>query len=128
MTTLSNEERKLPEQTTAVYSATITDENGAAVPLASINAITLTLYNAADGTTINSRSAQNILNTNNVTIHATSGLLTWTMQPADNVIVDSSIGVGKYERHNFLIEWTYGTTKKGKHLGYVLVEQLQKVS
>jgi len=68
------------EGTGAIYTATLEDSDETAIPLANISAITLTLYNVADDSIINSREDQDVKNTNQVTIHSTSGLLTWAMQ------------------------------------------------
>lgn len=76
----------------------IYDEDGAAVPFSALSSATLTFYNKgtyAPGSSpvigiINSRDGQNVLNANNVTIHATSGLVTWAMQKGptgDNPII-----------------------------------------
>ncbi len=116
------------EKTGAKYTATLTDADGTAITLASISAITLTLYNVATDATINNRSTQNVKNLNNVTIHATSGLLTWLMQPEDNVIAGTGISIGAHEHHRALFEFTYtGNGSPGKHEVDILVENLNKV-
>jgi len=77
----------LTERQTASYTATIKDFTGAALAVANISTAQLTLA-LRDGTIINSRDAQDVKNTNNVTIHATSGLLTWSIQPGDTQMID----------------------------------------
>lgn len=69
---------------TATFTATIRDAAGSAVSSASITTATLTLKNGS--TIINGRNAQNVLNTNNVTINTDGGLV-WSIQTAD---VDAS--------------------------------------
>lgn len=105
----------IKEGTTPKYTATIKDENGTAVPQADLTTITLTLYNLSSTARdiINSRDAQSVNNTNNVEINATSGLLTWSMQADDTVIIDSNKRV---ERHRalFIFTWDSGA-KKGIH-------------
>lgn len=94
------------EKTTLRLTATLLDETGAAIPLAGVSTLTLTLYNR-DSTTneiINSVSAVTILNTGRGTLHATSGLLTVTLEPNDNAIIDSASDL---EWHRALIEGTY---------------------
>jgi hypothetical protein len=86
--------------------------------------LTLTYYHVADGSIINNREGQDILNANGVTFHATSGLLTWTLQPADTVIVLDSYAV---ERHRALLEWTLNNGVTGKHEVDILVRNLGKV-
>ena len=95
-----------------VFTGTLLDTAGVAIPLANINSVTLTLTNAATGAVINSRNSQNVLNANNVTIHATSGALSWLIQPGDTSLIDAS---SPYEEHIAEITWTYETTKVGKH-------------
>ena len=113
------------EEVTAIYTATLTDEKGAAITLAALTAITLTFYDVATGTIINSRNGQDVLNDNNVTISA-GGLLTWTMQQADNIIQTATQAV---ERHRALLEWNSGTPAKyGKHEVDFFVLNLTKVT
>jgi hypothetical protein len=113
------------ERTTSQFTATIVDETGVAVTLDQITAATLTLY-VPDGllTIVNSRDAQDVLNTNDVTIHVDSGLLTWTITPADTAILDSTLAV---EAHIFLFVITWGSGKSLKHEGVLLVRNLSKV-
>jgi hypothetical protein len=75
------------EGANAVYTATLQDENAAAIGSGDIDSLTLTLVNKADGSTINSRLDQNVLNANNVTVSA-GGALVFTLQPADTAIND----------------------------------------
>lgn len=115
----------LNERITARYTATVKDETGIAIPAASLTTLTLTLYNRADGSIINSRNAQDVLNANNVTVDS-AGLITWTMQPADNPIVDDTREI---ERHVALWVWTYSSgTKTGRHETEFDVENFAKVA
>lgn len=92
------------ELSSLTITATIVDSTQTAVPLSDISSATITLYDLETyqptGSPIvgiiNNRDAQDILNTNNVTIHATSGLLTWAVQPDDNPIVTP---IRQIERH-----------------------------
>ena len=113
------------EKTTRVYTATVEDEAGVAIPGTSLTTLVLTLYSLHTGTVINSRNAQNVLNANNVTVDA-NGLLTWTMQPADNQILDNAL---TSERHTALFEFTYSSgAKSGKHEVVFVVDNLTKVT
>ena len=104
------------ERTGAVYTATLKDSDDVAIPLANLTTIVLTLYNVDDDSIINSRDVQDVKNANNVTIHATSGLLTWAMQADDNAIVSTSVAIGSREQHKALFEFTYvGNGSPGKH-------------
>lgn len=120
---------KVKEKTGAKYTATLKDADGTVIPLTNLTLITLTLYNYDDGAIINSRSGHDVKNTNNVTIHATSGLLTWLIQGADNPIVSSSLSVGIREKHIALFEYDYvGDGTPGKQEVELLVKNLGKVS
>ena len=120
------------QNTSAVYTATLVDENDAPIQLANLTTITLTLYNAdvpepspTSANIINSRSAQNVKNANQVTIHSTSGLLTWEMVPADNPIVDET---KRTELHIARFDFTYNSgAKTGAHEVRIRVENLRKV-
>lgn len=90
----------------AVISGTLTDETGAAVALASLSTLTLTLYDRASDAIINSRNAQSIKNVNGGTFHATSGAFTLTLSAADNVIVTPR-APGTFETHLGLIQATW---------------------
>lgn len=121
------------EKVSAIYTATLKDENGTVVPLSELLTLTLTLYDADQGeptlataNIINSRNVQNVKNTNNVTFHATSGLLTWSIQTADVPIIDSD---KLTELHVARFDFTYGTpTKTGRHEVGLRVRNLRKVS
>ncbi len=116
----------IDEGTGAIYTATLEDSGGTAIPLANITSITLTLYNVADAAIINSREDQNVLNQNNVTINATSGLLTWTMQAADNPIIDVTLA---WEHHRALFEYTFsGTGTPGKSEAQLMCRNLTLVT
>lgn len=106
---LTVEQRTFLEGVSGVYTATLKDQTGAAIPSAQISTLTLTLYNKEDGAAINSRNAQNVLNANGVTVHATSGLLTWIIDGLDNPII-GAVAFGEYEEHVALFE---GTTASG---------------
>ena len=120
------EDRTVIEGTSMIYTATLQDASGTALPLASIDSLTLTLYDKATGTIINSRNAQDVLNTNQVTVHATSGLLTWTALPADMAIVGTPTA-GVLETHVALFECVYSTTKGLNHEVEIYVKQLTNV-
>src|SRR5262245_10271429 len=111
------------EKTTALYTATLKDELDAGIPVDSLATITLTLYDRATGTIINSRDHVDAKNLNGVAIDS-SGNLAWTMAPADNAIVGSY----ELEEHIALFEWTFASGKAGKHERPIYVRNLGKVS
>ncbi len=126
---------RVNEGSTAVYTATLKDEADTVIPLAAMTTLVLTLYNKEKqglldtsgvqvDNIINSRNALDVLNDNNVTYHATSGLLTWTMQKEDNTIVDDTLDS---ELHTALFTFTWSSgTKDGAHQVEIRVKNLQR--
>lgn len=111
------------EHSTAKYTAVIKDEDDVAIAAASLTTLTLTLYNSAGGAIINSRDALDALNANNVAVDS-SGVLTWTMQPADNVIS----AAGEFETHVALFEYTWAAgAKRGSHEVTLIVQDITKI-
>ena len=115
----------LREKTTRRYTAALKDETGAAIGSGTLSSLKLTLYNRADGAIINSRNQQNVLNLNGVTVDA-SGNLTWTMDPADNPIIDAALS---YEEHIALFEIGWASdAKKNNHEVILRVENINKIA
>ena len=113
------------EGETPRYTATITDDAGNPLPAASLSTLVLTLYVIkADGTVayVNSRNAQNVLNANNVTV-GTSGEVVWSLQVADTSLIEAL----PFERHIALWEWTWPTSRAGKHELWITVKALGEV-
>lgn len=107
------------ESSSSRLIATVEDETETAIPAASIDTLTLHLYDQltelnSPGSTaavLNGRNRQNVLNTNGCTIDA-SGNLEMIFTPADNAIVNTGKSV---ERHIALFEYTYAAgLKAGK--------------
>jgi hypothetical protein len=96
---------------TADGTAVVYDAGGSATPR--VASLTLTLKDSATGTTINSRSSQNVLNVNNVTVDA-AGALKWLIQPGDTTL---HTGTRAVEEHLAQFTFTYidtdGNTKTG---------------
>jgi hypothetical protein len=119
--TISAADRVHNEGDTFIYRTYLVDENGEPIALADIVTATLTLFvgrEDEEGETpdiVNSRNAQNILNANNVTIHATSGLLTWRAQPGDTTLFSSEIEPGRKEPHTAKFKITYDTDRVKTH-------------
>ena len=103
-------QRTWQEFDTPTLTLTLLDAAGAAIP--SANIVTLTLSQWVEqgpnlpGKVINSRNAQSVLNLHNVTVHSTSGLVTWSLQPADTTFVSRDKGVIE-ETHHFLFKISY---------------------
>lgn len=108
------------ESSTARLTAIVEDETETAIPGASLDTLTLHLYDqktelASPGTTaavLNGRNRQNVLNANGCTVDSSGGL-EMIFTPADNVIVNT--GAWESERHVALFEYTYAAgLKAGK--------------
>lgn len=106
------------EGTTALLTATLRDETGAAVPGTALATLVLTLYRRRDGKIINGRQRQNILGANGGAVDV-AGKLTLTLGALDNVVLDPS---ARLEEHACLIEFTTiagskpGTDRIGFHV------------
>jgi hypothetical protein len=98
---------RMNERSTATLTATLKDTAGVVIPLSTMTTLILTLKDNATEQVINLRTAQNVLNTNNVTYHATSGLLTWSVQSLDNVLIGTRKDA--LERHTATFEFTYNS-------------------
>ena len=109
------------ELTTAIYTATL--QNGAGVPIVKANIVSaqLTLKDVDTGEVINSRLNQNIIDDNNVTIHDTSGLLTWTIQPEDNVLINPA---RQSETHRAVFDIVYSSTQRLRYELYLQVRNI----
>lgn len=113
------------EKVTALYTADVQDHEGNAIAGSSLDTLTLTLYDKSTSDIINSRNAQNVLNTNGVTVDG-SGNLSWVMDPDDNAIITAT---SKVEKHIALFMWTWDSgNKAGKHEVTIQVKNLTKVS
>lgn len=87
---------------TSVYSVTFLTLAGGAIANTQLTSISLSLFDVNSVSVINSRQDQDVLGAgktgqNNVTVSATSDIV-WTLQTADNVIVDVTNTV-KVEQH-----------------------------
>jgi hypothetical protein len=114
------------EGTTPKITATIQDEDGSAIDTADITTLTLNLYNLddTDNTIINSRSDQDVHNTNNVTV-SSAGALVWSVQALDTIMVGSDL----VERHRAVFKWTYSSgTKTGSYVIDMAIRNLEKVT
>lgn len=113
----------IPERSSAVYTATLTDETGAAVAAGALTSLTLTLYEEGTEGTVNARSGQNILNANNVTM-SEAGVLTWAIQPADTACLTSA----ELETHVALFRAAWGSGGALNWEARFGVENLRKVT
>jgi hypothetical protein len=112
------------ERCTHLYTATIADEAGAAIPGGSLTSLTLTLYDKASGSIINGRNAQNVLNANGVAVDG-AGQVAWTISEADSVHL---AGNGRVETHVALFRWTYASGAKAGHAEvYLQVQDTPRV-
>lgn len=92
------------EGSTSRLTFSIVDDDGDAISSSELVTAVMTLRDRASNTAINSRNAQNVLNTNNVTI-STAGAVVVSFQAADNVIV----GTDRKEAHVATLAFTTGS-------------------
>lgn len=114
------------ERSTAKYTSDpLTDENGDVVSGAILTAATLTFYDQKTGIIINSRNQQNVNQANGVAI-ANTGVVTWTLDPADNIILNDRLS---QEIHVavFDLRWD-GGAKRAVHEFRVAVNNIGKVT
>lgn len=109
------------ELTSSEYTFTLKDEDGVAIPSASLAALILTLKDVATSTVINLRTAQNVLNADNVTVHATSGLVTWKVQPLD-MVISNTYQLQERHRATFTATTTASPAVKLNHEVTIYVE------
>jgi hypothetical protein len=117
---------EVDELTTPTYRATVVDDSDppVALPAASLTTLTLSLYVINDdGTITYIRQAQNVKNTNNVTVSAL-GALVWSIQAADTTLVNTV----PYEHHYAFFRWTWGSGKVGSRTIVLNVRQLPVVA
>ena len=108
---------RVNERSSKVVTFTILDENGDPVPDSVLTSATLTLFDLLTGKAsgspmqgvINSRGDQDVLNDNDVTIDG-DGLVTWAMQPADNIIVTPRRQI---ERHRAMFSFAWPGASPG---------------
>jgi hypothetical protein len=114
------------ERTTAKYTTDpLTDEDGAVIAGSTMTTATLTLYDQKTGAIINSRNQQNVNNANNVTI-ADTGIVSWTLMPADNAIVNGRLS---QEMHVAVFDFRWdGGTSRSVHEVKILVNNVGKVT
>jgi hypothetical protein len=125
----TREEYEINEDSRAPYTTTLTSDGTTPITLAAVSTIEMTLVNVADTTLatsiINSRQKQDVKNANNCTLHATSGLFTWDIQPEDITIVGST-PIGAKEKH--LATFTLvGTAVKMHFEVLLIIENLRSV-
>lgn len=114
--------RRTNQRATPTYRATVVDQDGTAIPAATLTGLTLTVFDIATGQHLNSRIAQDALNTNGVTV-SSAGALSWTMSPADNEIVDDTLEI---EAHRAVFTWTWGSGNQGQHVIPIEVTNLRQ--
>lgn len=114
------------EGTTPKITFDIEDEDGNTISASNLDTFTLTLFNLddSDNTIINSRSDQDVLNTNNVTVDS-EGAVVWSVQALDTIIV----GTDNIERHRAVFAWTYNSgNKSGAYIIDMRIRNLIKRS
>lgn len=116
--------RYVRDSDVAVFTAQVQDENGVAIPAASILTLKMWLYVRSTGEIINNRDGVNVLNANGGTVDG-SGNFTLVLDPADNEFQGTSGGT---EVHVMLLRWTYNTNRAGSYEEWIQVTDQPKVS
>jgi hypothetical protein len=138
--TLQVTERVRERSTPRIYFLLV-DENGDALTASQLSTLTLSLYDERTGTVLNSRDAQNVLNTNNVTVYDTvqgqapaAGAdderynVLWQVQPGDNAVLSTKRQpVLERRRAVFRYTWASGAREDWQAVEW-LVEGDRKVS
>lgn len=126
---LPDSTRTWGEGDTPVLTVTLVDGNNVPIPLANILTFTLDEWisqpRGLPGISINSRKTQNVLNTNGVTVAATSGLVTWQLGTGDTAMQSKDTQVME-EKHDFRFIVSYnasGTTEWGSWVDYFFINR-----
>lgn len=98
------DQREVVAGTTPVFTATLKDHSGVAIPAAALTSLTLTVWAKPSLAVI--RDAVNALNANGVTIHATSGLITWNVSASDTALTDPDPRIDS-EAHCYRFDWAW---------------------
>jgi hypothetical protein len=121
---LDADNRDITAGSTPKIYCTIRNHAGTALALADVLTLTLTYWDKS--TDIKIRDGLDALNVNGVTMHATSGLVTWQMTTADTTLVSADPNVYR-EVRQFVYRFTWddgGTTQVGysdpKNIIYLL--------
>lgn len=89
---------------TPVLSFTLKDTNNTVIPLSAISSIACTIKDVASDAAVNSRSQQDIKNTNDGVYHATSGAFTLDLRTGDTVIQSASLDT---ETREIAVKFSY---------------------
>ena len=113
------------EKQSGLYTATLKDENGAAISSSVLTTFTLTLYDRLTRAIINGRNVQNVLNANQVTLDS-DGHLRWVWLPADQTMINPNKVI---EEHVGLFEakWTDGAGRPRQAEHEVIFNVARKV-
>lgn len=98
---LSEADRTIRERTTFRWQGTLLDEDGVAIPVAQLFAVTLTISDALSGEKL--VNARDVKNANGGTITA-AGVMTLQVYPADNRMVNQRLPV---ETHRATITYSW---------------------
>lgn len=119
------------ERTNAQYTVMLNYDTGAAVPKADVTSFKVTLFCLDDDaqTILNGRNAQEQFPafSQGVDMHATSGLVTFSMTAADNAIVSTSAVAKRYERHRLIFDVT-ANSKRIVIQDEIIMENTEKIT
>ena len=112
------------ERQSFVYTATLQDEGGVPLSYLAVDSLTLTLYDLNTNAIINSRSSQNALNANQVSLDA-AGNLKWQGLPADGTFINPNKPMEEHVAL-FTVKWTDGLGRphQANHEVHFLVNRI----
>src|SRR4030067_1483773 len=105
---LTEAQRTFNEGCSGLHTFNLLDESEDAIALDDLYSLTLTLYDTASNAIINNRNEQNVLNTNDVTV-SEAGAVSWSIKPADTMIVNTDLEPNQTECHIAVFEWTWAS-------------------
>jgi hypothetical protein len=118
----------IPQGTTARYSLQLTDEAGAALTLTQVTTVTLTIFDLGvkPPVVIAGTWPRDVKNVAPGGVVSSSGLLTLTLSPTDNALIDETHA---YELRRWRVHWTHATGAKAQtfEVDRVLVNTLEGV-
>jgi hypothetical protein len=111
------------EDSSAVYKATVVDENGD--PIIGLSSIKASLFDRDTGTIINSRKSQSVLEVNGGHFDIDTSIFTLHLTPDDNYILNQS---KEEEDHILRFDYTYNSGQSRAHHAILIrVRNLQKL-
>lgn len=116
---LAHDPIEINQGETPKITGQLVDHSGAALTLAQLGTLTLTLYAYDLGIKgiLNNRRTQDVLNANNVTVDA-NGAFTWQLAQDDSGIANPNMATREREVHIARFDFTWGSSPVKKHSAF----------